>query len=60
MAVSRDAAARLRRGQNLLLLGRDAPAGGGWAYATCGGTVVAFGPVQEGSLVPHRVFNLKF
>ena len=60
VAVSRDAAARLRRGQNLLLLGRDAPAGGGWAYATCGGTVVAFGPVQEGSLVPHRVFNLKF
>lgn len=60
VAVSRDAAARLRRGQNLLLLGRDAPMAGDWAYATCGGTVVAFGPVEEGALVPHRVFNLKF
>ncbi len=60
VAVSRDAAARLRRGQNLLLLGRDAPAVGDWAYATCGGTVVAFGPVEAGALVPHRVFNLKF
>lgn len=60
VAVSRDAAARLRRGQNLLLLGRDAPIGGEWAYATCGGTVVAFGPVEDGALVPHRVFNLRF
>ncbi len=60
VAVNRDAAARLRRGQNLLLVGRDAPAVGDWAYATCGGTVVAFGPVDGGALVPHRVFNLRF
>lgn len=58
VAVDRNAAARLRRGQSLLLLGRDAPAGD-MAYATCGGVVVAFGPVEQGALVPHRVFNLR-
>jgi tRNA pseudouridine55 synthase len=59
VAINRDAAAQLRRGQSLLLLGRDAPAGD-MAYATCGGVVVAFGPVEQGALVPHRVFNLRF
>ena len=59
VAVDRNAAARLRRGQNLVLLGRDAPAAD-MAYATCGGVVVAFGPVEQGALVPHRVFNLRF
>ncbi len=59
VVVDRNAAAQLRRGQSLLLLGRDAPASD-MAYATCGGVVVAFGPVEEGALVPHRVFNLRF
>lgn len=59
VAVNRDAAAQLRRGQSLILLGRDAPVSD-MAYATCGGIVVAFGPIQEGALVPHRVFNLRF
>ena len=59
VVVTRDAAAHLRRGQSLVLLGRDAPAGG-MAYASCGGVVVAFGPVEQGALVPHRVFNLRF
>ena len=57
--VDRNAAAQLRRGQSLLLLGRDAPSEG-IAYATCGGVAVAFGPVEEGALVPHRVFNMRF
>ncbi len=57
VVVDRDAAARLRRGQSLLLRGRDAPAGG-IVYAACGGVPVAFGPVESGELVPHRVFNL--
>jgi tRNA pseudouridine55 synthase len=57
--VDRDAAARLRRGQPLLLRGRDAPSGG-MAYAACGGVPVAFGAVEEGALVPSRVFNLPF
>jgi tRNA pseudouridine55 synthase len=59
VAVDRNAAARLRRGQSLVLLGRDAPMAD-VAYATCGGVVVAFGPVEQGALVPHRVFNLRF
>ena len=57
VVVDRDAAARLRRGQSLILRGRDAPAGG-VAYASCGGVPVAFGEVVEGALEPSRVFNL--
>jgi tRNA pseudouridine55 synthase len=57
--VDRSSAARLRRGQPLLLRGRDAPADG-FAYAACGGVVVATGMVQRGELVPARVFNLPF
>ena len=57
VVVDRDGAARLRRGQSLLLRGRDAPMGG-VAYAACGGVPVAFGEVERGELVPARVFNL--
>ena len=57
VVVDRNGAARLRRGQSLILRGREAPIGG-MAYASCGGVPVAFGPVNEGQLVPHRVFNL--
>ena len=57
--VVRQDAARLRRGQPLVLRGRDAPSGG-MAYAACGGVVVAFGPVEQGALQPYRVFNLPF
>ena len=57
--VDRDAAARLRRGQSILLRGADAPADGS-AYAACGGVVVAVGAVENGELVPGRVFNLPF
>jgi len=57
VVVDRDGASRLRRGQSLILRGRDAPAGG-IAYAACGGVPVAFGAVEQGELVPHRVFNL--
>ena len=55
--VDRDGAARLRRGQPLILRGRDAPHEG-WAYAACMGVPVAFGEVIEGALEPSRVFNL--
>ncbi len=30
------------------------------AYASCGGVVVAFGPIEQGALQPYRVFNLPF
>ena len=57
IAVSRDMAGRLMRGQSIILRGRDAPVSGK-VYATCGGVLVAVGDVERGELVPHRVFNL--
>src|SRR5215207_934994 len=57
VAISRDSAARLMRGQPVILRGRDAPLEGK-LYATCGGVLVAVGEVERGELVPHRVFNL--
>ncbi|WP_112661980.1 tRNA pseudouridine(55) synthase TruB [Microvirga flavescens] len=57
IAVSRDMAARLMRGQSIILRGRDAPISGK-IYATCNGVLVAVGDVEQGELVPHRVFNL--
>jgi tRNA pseudouridine55 synthase len=57
IAVSRDMAGRLMRGQSIILRGRDAPPSGK-VYATCNGVLVAVGDVERGELVPHRVFNL--
>jgi len=57
MAVPRETAVRLMRGQPVILRGRDAPLSGK-AYATCGGVLVAVGDVERGELVPHRVFHL--
>ena len=57
--VDRSDAARLRRGQAMLLRGADAPPPGP-AYAACSGVVVAIGSVDGGELVPARVFNLPF
>ena len=51
-------AARLRRGQAVLLKGRDAPVMSGPAYATAGGMPVALGEVDKGAFNPKRVFNL--
>jgi tRNA pseudouridine55 synthase len=59
VSVDRTTAARLRRGQSILLRGPDAPAGGA-AYAACGGVVIAIGAIEGGELVPGRVFNLPF
>jgi tRNA pseudouridine55 synthase len=57
VVVDRGGAARLRRGQPVLLRGLDMPADG-LAYAACGGAVVAVGAVEKGALVPGRIFNL--
>ena len=57
--VDRTDAARLRRGQSMLLRTPDAPTGGA-AYAACSGVVIAVGAVDRGELVPSRVFNLPF
>jgi tRNA pseudouridine55 synthase len=59
IVVDRNAAARLRRGQPILLRGRDAPAEGA-VYAACEGVVIAVGAIEQGELVPGRVFNLPF
>ena len=56
VVVDSGAAARLRRGQPLLLRGPDAPLEGS-AYAACGGVVVAIGAIEKGELIPGRVFN---
>ena len=56
--VSGPDADRLRRGQSILLRGRDAPIVEGAAYATARGTLVALGEVERGELKPKRIFNL--
>jgi tRNA pseudouridine55 synthase len=58
LTVSGPDADRLRRGQPILLRGRDAPIVEGVAYATARGTLVAFGEVEGGELKPKRIFNL--
>jgi tRNA pseudouridine55 synthase len=50
--------ARLKRGQAVILRGRDAPVHSGPAYAISGGLPVALGEVEQGAFNPKRVFNL--
>jgi tRNA pseudouridine55 synthase len=57
IAVDRNGAGVLRRGQKLLLRGADAP-GEGPAYVACFGAPIAFGVVEGGYFVSSRVFNL--
>ena len=59
VVLDRTGAARLRRGQSVILRGRDAPSEGS-AYAVCSGVVIASGAVEAGEFVPNRVFNLPF
>jgi tRNA pseudouridine55 synthase len=57
LPVDRNGAAIIRRGQKLLLRGRDVPDEGP-AYASCFGAPIAFGEIEAGYFVPTRVFNL--
>lgn len=57
LAVGQNDAARLLRGQAVLIRGRDAPMGGGATYATCKGHLIAVGHIERGELRPTRVFN---
>ncbi|MDR3494936.1 MAG: tRNA pseudouridine(55) synthase TruB [Ancalomicrobiaceae bacterium] len=57
--VNRDAAARLRRGQSVILRGRDAPVSGDAIAVFSGGDLVAIAEVDKGELLPKRVFNLE-
>ena len=56
--LSQQDAARVRRGQAVLLRGRDAPILNARAFATTKGTLVALGEVAHGEFTPERVFNL--
>jgi tRNA pseudouridine55 synthase len=58
LAVSRADAARLARGQAVLLRGRDAPIFTGTVYVTAGGQLLALAEADRGEIVPKRVFNL--
>jgi tRNA pseudouridine55 synthase len=57
LSIGQNDAARLLRGQSVLIRGRDAPAGGGATYATCKGNLIAVGRIEKGELHPVRVFN---
>ena len=57
LAVNGNDAARLKRGQAILLRGRDAPVLQGTAYVTFQGNLIALGDVSGGELAPKRVFN---
>ncbi|MGB6346167.1 MAG: tRNA pseudouridine(55) synthase TruB [Methyloceanibacter sp.] len=58
LAISGQDAARLKRGQPVLIRGRDAPILKGPVYATSRGKLVAVGEVSQGEMRPTRVFNL--
>jgi tRNA pseudouridine55 synthase len=58
LAISRADAARLQRGQAVLLRGRDAPIFRGTVYATVSGQLVALAEMDRGEIVPKRVFNM--
>jgi tRNA pseudouridine55 synthase len=58
LAVTRADAARLARGQAVLLRGRDAPQFSGTVYVTVGGRLLALAEIGNGELIPKRVFNL--
>jgi tRNA pseudouridine55 synthase len=58
LAVGGADAARLQRGQAVLLRGRDAPIFTGTVYVTASGRLQALAEVDHGEIVPKRVFNL--
>jgi len=58
LAIGRADAARLQRGQAVLLRGRDAPIFRGPVYVTVEGHLLALAEVDHGEIVPKRVFNL--
>ncbi len=58
LAVSPADAARLARGQAVLLRGRDASIFRGMVQVASGGQLLAIAEVKRGEIVPRRVFNL--
>jgi tRNA pseudouridine55 synthase len=58
LAISGDDAARLKRGQSILIRGGSAPILKGPVYATSRGVLVALGEAERGEMHPVRVFNI--
>jgi tRNA pseudouridine55 synthase len=58
LAISGDDAARLKRGQSILIRGGNAPILKGPIYATSRGVLIAIGEVERGEMHPIRVFNI--
>ena len=58
LAISGDDAARLKRGQPILIRGGSAPILKGPVYATSRGVLVAIGEMERGEMHPIRVFNI--
>ena len=58
ISLSSGDASRVRRGQNVLIRGRDAPILNGPAYAMAKGQLIAIGELAKGEFRPTRVFNL--
>jgi len=56
--VSRADAARLARGQAVLLRGRDAPIMQGFVAVSTHGELIALAEFERGELRPRRIFNL--
>lgn len=58
IALSDDAAARLRLGNPVIVRGRDAPVEAPEAWASARGRLVAIGMVEAGMFKPKRVFSI--
>jgi len=58
LGVSRADAARLARGQAVLLRGRDAPIMQGFVAVSTHGDLIALAEFEQGELRPRRIFNL--
>jgi len=58
LAVGQADAARLKRGQAVLVRGRDAPIIRGPVYVTSADRLIALAEMDRGEIIPKRVFNL--
>lgn len=58
IVVNDDQARRLRRGNPIILRGRDAPLPADDAYATQDGKLIAIGEIAAGEFRPRRVFGV--
>ena len=58
LGVSRADAARLARGQAVLIRGRDAPIMQGFVAVSTHGDLIALAEFEQGELRPRRIFNL--